>query len=593
LRTLRQMPKLAGETEAGDPVYEVRSARLVLHGDAGHFSRLVACSRCGREVTGPPVLGPADLDHEPSAVICKDCVKIATAASDSRDDAMAPASAPVTSSPAPAGDDRVVALERRLAELAEQVGAGVRAAGAGPGEPDGAAAAQLEAQFVTLTERVDELSRGHQELAEAVRAALERLEAPAAGDGHDPDVEARVTAVEAEIGRLRDGAVQATQGEGDDRLGQRLELMAEVVRRLQADVDRSTESRIVSAADAHRLEEQLNDRLDRLAERVARPTEGPAGLLEAVDQRIDEAAGRAMQRADEVGADVARLAPEVAEVGKGLESSRRRLDVIVQELESLAESAGPDEAAAERLGALELQIVDAERRLTQAIELQREELRAGVQAELAQARSAMTDPGADTSRRLQAVERRVKANAAEMSELGELHAVLDVGLGTLRSEIAEIRQAVGRIAGEQADVQDRMEALVRVSLVGSTEEAKGRKVSRKGAGGQIAALMAAGDDLAREHQQLRAHVTQVEEELRGAMAAAARASSQASATGPLRNDIRFLLDQVAVQTDAMEAIEERLRRLESNGPAPAPAAAPAAEPPAVPPPKPARRAKKG
>jgi hypothetical protein len=59
--------------------------------------------------------------------------------------------------------------------------------------------------------------------------------------------------------------------------------------------------------------------------------------------------------------------------------------------------------------------------------------------------------------------------------------------------------------------------------------------------------------------------------------------------GPLRTDIRFLLEQVAVQTDALEAVEARLGRLEANGPAPAPASPPPDEPAA----KPARRAKRG
>src|SRR5206468_9473316 len=78
LRTLRQAPKPVGQTDAGDPIFDVRSARLVLREDATHFNRLVACSNCGREVMGSPVLGPGDLDHAPQAVVCKDCVRRAT-----------------------------------------------------------------------------------------------------------------------------------------------------------------------------------------------------------------------------------------------------------------------------------------------------------------------------------------------------------------------------------------------------------------------------------------------------------------------------------------------------------------------------------
>lgn len=581
MRTLRQMPKLVGETDEGDPIFEVRSARLVLRGDAGHFNRLVACSRCGREVAGAPVLSAADLDHPAHAVVCKDCVRAATGPDDQSRRPEA-AAAP----PAPAGDDRLAALERRLAELAEQLGTGAGGAAA-------AADPTTDARLAALTTRLDELAQGQEELAGAIRAAVARLEALPAGDGEtrpvndgrDAAIDTRIAGLEREVARLQGGiddaqaaVEQAVAGPSEGPM-QRLELMAEVLRRLQADVDKSIESRIASSAESQRVEEQLNDRLDRIAERVARAGEPAA--------RTDDAADRAMKRAEEASAEVARLAPDVAEGRRGLESFQRRLDVVVSELEAMAEASGTDDGAEERLRALEAQVVEAERRLTQAIELQRDELRAGLQADVEQIRSAVTEPGADTSRRLQAMEKRLKASAGEIAELGELHAVLDVGLGTLRSDIVEIRQAVGRIAGEQADVQDRMEALVRVSLVGSTEDAKGRKVSRKGAGGQIAALMAAGDDLAREHQQLRAQVTALEEEVRAAVSAAARASSQASATGPLRTDIRFLQEQLAVQIDAVEAIEQRLRGAGPSAPAPEPVQ------PVAKPPKPARRAPKG
>ena len=59
LRTLRQLPKVVGETSAGDPIVEVRSVRLVLRAGAHHFSRVTTCSRCGREVPGHRCSGPA------------------------------------------------------------------------------------------------------------------------------------------------------------------------------------------------------------------------------------------------------------------------------------------------------------------------------------------------------------------------------------------------------------------------------------------------------------------------------------------------------------------------------------------------------
>ncbi|MDQ4069819.1 MAG: hypothetical protein M3203_10180, partial [Actinomycetota bacterium] len=52
LRTLRQRPKMVGDARSGEPVFEVRSVRLVLREGASHFSRLTECSKCGREVPG-------------------------------------------------------------------------------------------------------------------------------------------------------------------------------------------------------------------------------------------------------------------------------------------------------------------------------------------------------------------------------------------------------------------------------------------------------------------------------------------------------------------------------------------------------------
>src|SRR5215217_6368752 len=75
LRTLRQRPKVVDHTKSGQPVFEVRSVRLLLPESAGHFTRLVHCSRCGNEVPGSPVLSAGQLDQSPHAVICQDCVR--------------------------------------------------------------------------------------------------------------------------------------------------------------------------------------------------------------------------------------------------------------------------------------------------------------------------------------------------------------------------------------------------------------------------------------------------------------------------------------------------------------------------------------
>lgn len=81
LRTLRQRPKVVDHQKNGEPVFEVRSVRLVLRDNADHFNRLAQCSKCGREVPGAPVLTQADLSRPSHSVVCKECVRNATVGS--------------------------------------------------------------------------------------------------------------------------------------------------------------------------------------------------------------------------------------------------------------------------------------------------------------------------------------------------------------------------------------------------------------------------------------------------------------------------------------------------------------------------------
>jgi predicted RNase H-like nuclease (RuvC/YqgF family) len=172
------------------------------------------------------------------------------------------------------------------------------------------------------------------------------------------------------------------------------------------------------------------------------------------------------------------------------------------------------------------------------------------------------------------MERRLQRSAGEMSELGELHAVLDVGLGALRTEIAEVRNAVNGVAGDQGDVEDRLEAFIRGPAV-PAEQGRGRKGARKGEPStQIAALLASTEDLAQEHQQLKAHVARLQQAADAATAAAARASSHAAAASPFRSDVRLLQEQVAAQNEALEALRRSLERLRRKSPGAGPAAKP-------------------
>jgi hypothetical protein len=125
LRTLRQVPRVVDWMAGGEPVYEIRSVRLVLPRDARHFARLVACSKCGREVPGPTVLTPSDLDNAAHLVICKDCVRAATVPMFDHErsrGALAAPDPPASPGTAP-DDDRLATVESQARALAAEVAA--------------------------------------------------------------------------------------------------------------------------------------------------------------------------------------------------------------------------------------------------------------------------------------------------------------------------------------------------------------------------------------------------------------------------------------------------------------------------------------
>ena len=72
---MRQRPKVVDHTPSGEPIFEVRSVRLLLQPDADHFIRLETCSKCGRNVPGGPVFDLADLDRPSNPLICTTCVQ--------------------------------------------------------------------------------------------------------------------------------------------------------------------------------------------------------------------------------------------------------------------------------------------------------------------------------------------------------------------------------------------------------------------------------------------------------------------------------------------------------------------------------------
>ena len=187
IRTLRQTPTIVGETDAGEPIYEAQGVRLLLRGDASHFNRIVACSKCQRDVPGRPVLSPGDLDHEPHAVICKECVRSATPASAPERAIVRTPPLPVTAAartPDPVQNGHAspthaeaVVLERRLGELA----------------------GLMRAQGTELKSELDVRARNIQtELRRDLEGAVARLERVADVDSDPAEgLERRIEALEA------------------------------------------------------------------------------------------------------------------------------------------------------------------------------------------------------------------------------------------------------------------------------------------------------------------------------------------------------------------------------------------------------------
>ncbi len=491
------MPRPTGETDAGEPIYAIRSARLVLRGDAAHFNRLVPCSNCGRDVVGPALLGPGDLDQPVEPVTCDDC----------RAKGLSPASVTAERAPAPAVDSRVEDLDRRLAELTALVDT-LKA------ERDGAVEVGSEAtetELATVATTVEQLTTGQQELREALQGAVERVEQVAAErlDGSLEEMDGRIKHLQAEVGDVvgRVTADLAGAGAATEELARAQALLAERIDTVAASVDQ-----LPAGFGA-----TVTGRLDRLEERTALAAASDAARLHALEGRMGE-------------------------VSDGL--------------------AGLDQEATRVAG-----------RLAESLASQADELRAVLADGLAEVRSTAAAPAADVSARLQALEKRMQRIAAEMSELGELHAALDAGMGALRSEIIEVRAAVTRVAGGQADVEDRLEAIVRAPAL-AAESGKGRKARKGEAGAQASAVLVFTDDLARELQQVKAHVATLQQAADAATATAARASAQAAASSPFRSDVRRLQEHVEAQDEALESLLLSVERLRKKGDGAPPAAKP-------------------
>ncbi|MCA1656377.1 MAG: hypothetical protein LC713_01455, partial [Actinobacteria bacterium] len=447
LRTLRQVPKVVGETPAGDPIFEIRSVRLVLRGDASHFNRIAACSKCGREVPGAAVLSPADLDHVPNAVICKDCVKKATAPFDAtrnRPSAVAPvrASDPVTvrvngsaSSPVESPgvrDDRLEALELQVKQLTELLG--TQGAGAGSRTPHDE---DRDRRLDGLVERLDRLT--------------------VAGNDRTEAIDARI-----------DGFLE--------RLTQQSEAQrAALSSALDTQADR-TATRHQELAQA---QDDMGRRLDAVTERIAADA-GSEAALRAVQARLEELAARVdQQRPEWESALTAGLSSVQAELTTALAAAAGAADLaggqdervgllegVVARLQHLVGT------GADRLHAMEQRVEEASAtaaaqrtELPAMVDERLGELRADRGQVLSQMRDDLGRLRRETAGRLSDVSARVDQGTADHEEalrtltvrLDQVAAGLEVEAAGRRSEAAERALILDELSRVEMQVSERLE----------------------------------------------------------------------------------------------------------------------------------------
>lgn len=238
-------------------MYEIRSVRAVLPAGAAHFHRLVRCTKCDREVPGPPLVTPADLDQPAHPVFCDRCARSPAAAREVPRKKEAPR-APVAQprSPPVVGDkpsEDVSVDRRRLAAVEARL-------------------AEVLSRLPSPVDEDDLLRRLSNQVAGAMREQNAEL----------GRISASVSEVRAEVGAL---------AEGLDR--QRAEIAA-LEERIGDESAAVTALLEAGASRLHALEQKIHASVQRLIH----PVEGrpPGALLESLEQQLREAEERLTQR---------------------------------------------------------------------------------------------------------------------------------------------------------------------------------------------------------------------------------------------------------------------------------------------------------
>jgi hypothetical protein len=388
-----------------------------------------------------------------------------------------------------AADARVAGAETRLLSRLDAIAAGVAGAmeqaAAGPevlarlavvegeaAERETAAVTPADGRVEALTEQLAEATTAVAAITASMSGAMSRL------DGLD----ARVAD---ELARPAPEVV--------DLVGLRSEVEAEVTARLTRAIE-DLRAQSVTPADLDSLRAETGA---EVAGAIAASIGGVIARLDALDQRVAEELARPAPEAvdlvglrSEVEADVVRMieargaeieravASETEALARAQADLSRQLGDVVERLDHL--QAAADHATTREepdgLAALDARMQAAIADLAAAVEAQRGELQAG----LSEVRSVAGTPSDLNAGLLQDLEAHARDTDADVADMHELHDALDIGLGTLRTEIAELRAMIRKMAGDQADIIDRLESSARVTAAAELEKGRGRRGSRRG-----------------------------------------------------------------------------------------------------------------
>ena len=407
--------------------------------------------------------------------------------------------------------------------------------------------------------------------AETIERARSELEALRS------DIDAALAHLVAEVAGAREEAVAAADARvagAETRLLSRLDAISAGV----AQVAQGSAVGHDVLARLEVVERETTERWAAIEQRVGPEpqsvTQADEGLkAESVSSADLDTLGTEGARVDVLAQQVAEAITGVASLSSSVDSALGRVERLEEEMARPATSPEPDRFdPAELRSQLESHVAlmlqagrtEMERSFTEAVG-QLAERMAAEQSELQAALGAAVDradrAGSDVARMKD-----------DLSELEDYHAALDHGLGALRTEIGELRDAMRKMARDQGELLDRAEAPTQMAPTSTADQGRGRRTGRRvETGGQIATVLSVTEGLVGEHSQMKSDLARLEQEVRAT-------ASATPALAPLRSDVRRLRDQIAQQNEALEALRVVVESIPKRAPNRSPAAKRTARP---------------